>query len=304
MVVDNIFENVSNASNNLDNIQSKLFNVVKLPLFTNMPDFLAPENNFGIYKGSGGKPLSVMGKDFEPLQPNEFLDRIVHTVHECGANLDLGTLDFKEFNKGKNISFSIALPKLDFKNQAGFRDETHNRLTFSTSYDGSKSSEISLYTWRQVCSNGMMGWGLTSVLKGKNTLGGKAKILTYCDEAVKIITSAKSYNERLLVADKVKVTKSQIEAFKLQLLGYNDATALEGEKPQTKRLNILNRINETIELEFTRAGQTAFGLLNGVTNYTNPEANTSKTISDEEFIRFGNGAKLNALAQKLVFEMN
>jgi hypothetical protein len=304
MILDSIFDQINNASNNLEEVQKQLFNVVKLPLFSNVPDFQAPENTFGVYKSSGGKPLSVMGKDFTPLQPQEFLDRIVYTVHECGANLDLSTLDFKEFNAGKNIAFSIALPKLDFKNQAGFRDETHNRLTFSTSYDGSKSSEISLYTWRKVCSNGMMGWGLTAMLKGKNTIGGKAKILTYCDEAVKIITSAKSYNERILVMDKVKVTKQQIEAFKFNLLGYNSESLLTSEKSETKRINILNRINETIELEFTRAGQTAFGLLNGITNYTNHEANGSKTISDEEYIRFGNGSKLNNLAQKLVFEMN
>lgn len=304
MNVDNILGSITDASNRLQEVENKLFNVVKVPLFTNIPDFKAPENTFGIYKGSGGSPLSVMGKDFTPMQPKEFLDSIVNTVYECGANLDLNTLEFKEFKGGRQIEFSIKLEPLAFTNNAGKYDETQNRLTFSTSYDGSKSNMISLYTWRQICSNGMMGWGMDSVLKGKNTIGGKAKILTYCDEVVKIITETNDYNIRMQQLDKVQINPAQVEAFKLKLLGYNKETLLQSEKSQTKKLNILDKINESIELEFSRTGATAFGLLQGVTHYTNHVANNSTTISDEEYIRFYQGAKLNDEAQKLVFAMN
>lgn len=304
MQIDNILNGISSASNNLEAIENKLYNVVKVPLFTNIPDFKAPENTFGIYKGSGGSPLSVMGKDFTPMQPKEFLDSIVKTVYECDANLDLSTLEFREFKGGRQIEFSIKLEPLAFINNAGKYDETQNKLTFSTSYDGSKSNMISLYTWRQICSNGMMGWGMDSVLKGKNTIGGKAKILTYCDEVVKIITETNDFNIRMQRLDKVKINPAQVEAFKLKLLGYNKETVLNSDKTQTKKMNILDKINESIELEFSRTGATAFGLLQGVTHYTNHEANSSKTISNEEYIRFYKGAELNDKAQKLVFEMN
>ncbi len=303
MNADEIFSNVTGAQANLEAVENKIFDVVKLQLHPNIEGFKSPKS-YGIYKGTGGDALGVMGEQFVPMQPKEFLDSIVHTVHECGANLDLNTLDFQEFKGGQQIAFTIDLPKLDFTNQAGFNDLTHNKLTFSTSYDGSKSNTISLYTWRQVCSNGMMGWGLTSVLKGKNTIGGKAKVLTYCNEVVKLVTEAKTYGERLQGLDKIKVNPAQIEAFKLKLLGYNAQSLAGSDKAETKKLNILDRINESIALEFERTGATAFGLLQGITYYTNHEANSSKTITDEEFIRFGNGAKLNDKAQELVFAMN
>src|SRR5690606_34951240 len=106
----------------------------------------------------------------------------------------------------------------------GRYDETQNKLTFSTSFDGSKSNTISLYTWRQICSNGMMGWGMESVLKGKNTVGGKAKILAYCDEVVKIIDETQRFNQRLQYMDTITLKKADVEQFKLSLLGFNEAT--------------------------------------------------------------------------------
>lgn len=305
MTTDNILGNITGDANNLADVESKLFGIKKLPLYTNVADFKPPKETFGIYKDTGGNALSVMGKQFEPMQPREFLDSIVNTVHECGANLDLNTLEFKEFNGGRQIEFSIKLEPLAFTNKAGKYDETQNRLTFSTSYDGSKSNTISLYTFRQICTNGMMGWGMDSALKGKNTIGGKSKILLYCSEVVKIITETQDFNARMLGLNEIKIDAKKIEQFKKDLLGYNKETLSQKDGNITKASNILDRINESIELEFSRTGETAYGLLQGITHYTNHVANTSTTISDEEFIRYHNGAKLNALAQKLVFaELN
>lgn len=300
MNTNDILQSAGATEAHLESIRAKFFEVIKLQLHPNIEGFNSPEA-FGIYKGTGGMALSVMGKDFVPMQQREFLDSIIHTVFECGADLDLETLEFNEYKGGRQIEFSIALQPLAFVNKAGNFDETRNRLTFATSYDGSKSNTIALYTYRQICSNGMMGWGMESVLKGKNTAGGKEKILTYCDEVVKIVAEAKAFNERLQGLNLREVGKAEVEAFKLKLLGYNKESLAKSEKPETKKQNILDRINESIELEFERTGETAFGLLQGVTHYTNHVANSSKTITDEEYIRFYQGAKLNDKAQELIF---
>lgn len=291
---------LNSTEKHLKAIEARFFEVVKVQLHPNIEGFISPDN-YGVYKGTGGEALSVMGKDFVPMQQKEFMDSIIHTVFECGSDLDLETLEFKEFKGGRQIEFSISLAPLDFENSMGLRDVTENRLTFSTSYDGSKSSAISLYTVRQVCSNGMMGWGMETVLKGKNTAGGKSKILTYCDEVMHIVEEVKKFNIKMKQLDIQKVGKAEVEAFKLKLLGYNKETLAKSEKNETKKLNILDKINESIELEFARTGETKFGLLQGITHYTNHVANNSKTITDEEFIRFYNGAKMNDKAQELVF---
>jgi len=311
---------MNSTAKHLEAIEAKFFEVIKVQLHPNIEGFNSPDN-YGIYKGTGGDALSVMGKDFVPMQQREFMDSIIHTVFECGSDLDLETLEFKEFKGGRQIEFSISLAPLDFENTMGLRDVTENKLTFSTSYDGSKSSAISLYTVRQICSNGMMGWGMETVLKGKNTQGGKNKILTYCDEVMHIVEEVKKFNIKMRELDIQKVGKAEVEAFKLKLLGYNKESLLskpkrlvkkvdkktgvesivEDANQDSKKFAILDRINESIELEFSRTGETKFGLLQGITHYTNHVANGSKTVTDEEYIRFYAGAKMNDMAQQLVF---
>jgi hypothetical protein len=74
-------------------------------------------------------------------------------------------------------------------------------------------------------------------------------------------------------------------------------------KNVTRRMTILETLETAIALEFERTGITAFGLLQGATYYTNHLANSSKKISNDEYIRNFQGAKTNDKAQELVFAM-
>lgn len=322
--LENVLGNINSTKNNLELVEKKLFEVVKVPLLARPnwtirqflqnpksifidwlrnPFYKAPVELYGVYKTKGGNALGVMGSQFVPMQPREFYDNIVATVHEFGADLDLDTLKFKEYCGGSKIEFSIKMHPLSFKNDKGLNDITNLEVTFSTSYDGSKSNVISLYTERLVCTNGMVANKLQGTLKGRNTISGKAKILSYSKELAEIVNGANEFKEKMEALDKVKVSKEQIEAFKMSLLGYNKASLLASEKPETRKYNILEELDKAINIEFERTGQTAFGLLQGVTYYTNHIANTSKTISDAEYIRFNQGFKTNEKAQEILFEL-
>jgi hypothetical protein len=305
MTTENILALVGQTSAHLEQVKSQLFEVVKIPLTTGNDKFKSIET-YGVYKSTGGNPLSLektRGKDFVPMQPIEFYDNILQTVHECGADLDLDTLTFKEFCGGSKIEFKIKMHPLSFKNDKGIEDITNIWLTFTTSYDGSKANVISLYTERLVCLNGMVRSKLEGALKGRNTINGKAKILSYCDEVAQIVNSASEFKNQLIELDKVKPTKQQIEKFKLDLLGYNSATLLASEKNDAQKHKILESLETSIALEFERTGETAFGLLQGVTYYTNHVANGGKKHTNEEYIRYMQGAKTNDKAQDLIFEM-
>lgn len=303
--IDNIFGQVSQTEKHLANVEASLFEVVKLPFgLIDMPSFFkAPKDAFGHYKSNGGECIGKVGKDSTAMQPKEFFDNIISTVHEFGADLDLNTLKFKEWLGGSKIEFSIKMHPISFKNNKGIDDITNMEVTFSTSYDGSKSNVISLYTERLVCTNGMVANKLQGTLKGRNTIGGKAKILSYAKELAQIINGANEFKEKMEALDKIKVSKAQIEAFKKSLLGYNSDSLLASDKPETKKYNILEKLENSIQLEFDRTGETAFGLLQGVTHYTNHIANNSKKVSNQEYIRFNQGFKTNAKAQELLFAL-
>jgi hypothetical protein len=245
------------------------------------------------------------------MQPNDFLENIIETVRDFGANLDLNTLQFNEFCGGSKIEFRIKMHPLSFKNNKGLQDITNLEVTFSTSYDGSKSSTISLYTERLVCLNGMVRSSLEGVLKGRNTIGGKAKILSYASEVAQLVEMTEGFKEQMQKLDKIKLTKKQVEAFKLSLLGYNYQTLSESDKAEhhkKQQYEILDLLDKGIQIEFERTGQTAFGLLQGVTYYTNHLASRSGVAtkiepSREEYIRFNQGAKTNEKAQDLLFAL-
>ena len=271
---------------------------------------IAPAGKFGIYKLTGGHCLGVMGNDFNPMQPIEFFETIISTVQDFNADLDLNTLQFKEFCKGSKIEFSICMLPLEFKNTCNVNDVTNMELTFSTSYDGTKSNVITLYTHRLVCSNGMVAKENEGYIKGRNTKNGKAKVLTFVEEIAYIINSAKNFREQMEALDKQPVTKAQIEEYKFKLFGYNkesldnDIDEVTGEvKANTTKHSFIDVVDEAFEEELKRTGYTKFGLLQGATNYSNHYSNRSEQISQEEFIRFFQGAKINDKAQELIFEM-
>jgi hypothetical protein len=49
------------------------------------------------------------------MQQQEFLDNILSTIHEFGADLDLETLQFKTLSEGAKIEFSVKMHPISFK---------------------------------------------------------------------------------------------------------------------------------------------------------------------------------------------
>ncbi len=271
--------------------------------------FLPPSGKFGVYKTTGGNCLGTMGNDFTPMQPIEFFDSIIATVQEYGADLDLNTLKFKQFCNGSKIEFSIKMYPISFKNNKGLQDITNLELTFSTSYDGTKSNVISLYTERLVCMNGMVAKGIEGYIKGRNTVNGKTKVLTFVEEIATIINSTKEFKKQMVELNKKKVTKQQIEEFKLKMFGYNKETLNNDKNDEgvmnanTAKHTFIDIVDEAFAEELARTGDTLFGLLQGATNYSNHYAIRPEQISQEEYIRFFQGSKTNDKAQEIVFEM-
>ena len=172
---------------------------------------------------------------------------------------------------------------------------------------------ISLYTERLVCTNGMVANNLEGSLKGRNTKGGKLKILSYSEEIAKIVNGMKDFKEKMIELDKRKLTYQEIETLKFKIFGFNAESenikkAKMKNPTKSKNEALLEKIEESIKLEFYRTGQTAYGLLQGITHYTNhvanvKEGNKKQKFSNSEYIRFNQGVKTNNKAQEVLFDL-
>jgi hypothetical protein len=83
----------------------------------------------------------------------------------------------------------------------------------------------------------------------------------------------------------------------MKTIGYNEAIRSE---LGTAKQNILNNVQESIALEFSRTGSTLWGLVNGITHYTN---HVARTDDRNDYLLVGGGLKLNDTAQKVALEM-
>ena len=84
-----------NITNPIASIESKLFNVVEHQLIPNTNDgnFENPTVR-GLYKGTGGAPLGVLGKNFNVIQPKVLFDNLIKCVGEI-KDLNVDSLSYR-----------------------------------------------------------------------------------------------------------------------------------------------------------------------------------------------------------------
>ena len=282
-------------------LEAKLFNVVDVPVEppTHLVDQFGmpldcdnPKTQL-VYRTDTGQHLGTTRNSYKSLQPTEFLDAVWKSL--SGTGVDLGKIEYKDW--GNRIAFRVPLGKKGFRNSAGEWDERDNFLEFRTGFGGSAQTSVGTYEYRQICTNGMMGWDFTRAFASKHTTRMNAKALHYIGEIHKVLQNIDKVDELYESLDKIKITSKQVDEFARTMVGVDlDAKRDEIPKKTWKRLEGLL---ESLDIELPRSGSTAYGLLQGATHYTNH----NHSLASNEFVSVGTGAKFNSKAQSLVLDM-
>lgn len=284
---------VSNA--NVARIESQLFNVVAKPLVVLEDHFFNP-NSFGIYKENGGLPLGVVGKDFMASQPKDLFKALVPCLVD--ANLSLDKLTYQTFKDDAKISFRTPIKMIGFKNLRGEMDESMLYLNLQTGFDGYTKSSMYLTMMRMVCTNGMKAINTEFSVSFKNTKGNAHNISMLCNDVAKSVNQVETIEAMILRLNSVKFDKKSKALFLTKVLGYDVNEPKE--KMHAIRLASLEQIESAIAIEVARTGDTLWGLVNGISYFTN-HLNTAKNQAD--YLYQGGGNLLNMKAQKVALEM-
>lgn len=296
-----ILSNIENEFNNMNEIRDQLFNVIDVavpaPRAKEGVEFQDPKTQL-IYTDKG-KYLGTVGDTYRSIQPSDFLDTIENSVYN--TDFDLSKLSYKERMNGKIISFKLPTNIVAFKNRAGKQEEIELFLNFETGFGGVARTEIGLYSHRFICTNGMKIIDSEVQVGFKHTTNMNLKAINFTEEIMLVASRVQETKKVWKNLDSIEVLSNTEENFKRNLLAIkqNDKFA----DLSTKKQNIYNSLSESIALEFSRTGATAFGLLQGATHYTNHVATGNNGGIDGDFINVANGRKLNDKAQKLVLEM-
>lgn len=299
--MDTLFENIAKGNENVSKIREQLFEVRSIPLHTNIDRFDSPDA-YGIYRADGGKPFGVLGSTFQPQQPTALFDSFVRSLAE-NTNVDLAKLRYVEHKDGARIRFTVPIKKMGFTNLQGKEDETIISLNIQTGFDGFTATSLFLDVYRLVCSNGMKANITEFKSKFRNTIGNVGKIQLLTNDVTKALDKATDLTELIDRLNRVKIDTKRKNEFIEKVLGYS---LKDKEQLTTRKQNILTKIEESMALEISRSGGNLWGLINGITYYTNHEAKDFVTLGDDarqDFIFTQTGESLNNKAIKVALEM-
>jgi hypothetical protein len=288
-----ILDNITASNEKVTKIGQELFNVKPIQLHPNIEGFNSPES-FGIYKTSGGNPLGVVGSQFVPTQPKDLFDPFVECLERNGV--DVGELNYKEFKGGAKIMFTAPVGRVVFKNMKGAEDESIVKMNLFTGYDGHTATSMFLSTYRLICSNGAKAWKTDFAVKYRNTMGNTGKIQMMCDSVLNTLEMMPNLREFMEHMNKVQITPAQVDEYIFKVTGMHKKEYSEYSK---RKQNIFDDINQSVGLEFSRTGESVWGLYNGITHYTNHVASKN----GEEFVMVDSGLEMNNKAQKFALEL-
>lgn len=263
------------------------------------------EDGFFTITNSNGFIHGKVSNENSVVQMTELIDIAYHVNlnHDLNLQFDKAKLNYyKEESIGE---LTIPLGVSSFRTRNGFEDKTNVWLFIKTGFGGVACSEVGIFTKRLVCTNGMEIRHGLSYFKCKHTERMNEKLKTFLGKTLPEFTE--TVQDLTTIAGKLDskdVTDEDIEAFKKDFFSIK-----EGEKISTKKANMMELFNKAIDVEMfgigqpsrkgTGVGQTAWGLLQAATNYTNHK----HPRASAEFVATGTGGTLNAKAEKFVLEL-
>lgn len=284
--IESQFENINTIRQNL--IQPK-----KIQLHSGIDGYDSPDA-YGIYRHTGGKPLGVVGKVFEPMDLNFLLDAVLNSLINCGGNeYDLSKLTYTEYRDGSKIVFSIPSDTIEIKTPLK-GDVYKTSINFVTGFDGGTKTSINFNSFRLVCSNGMKRWKKDLELAFKNTPGNTGKVAMFCKEIAMMANDIQNYKSNLEVIAKKEISAKELEDYITKATGYSP----KQNKEMTSRMrNILDKINQAVAIEQQSTGNTLYSALQGITRYTTHDL----AGGSMESVMFGTAERINKQAHELAF---
>jgi hypothetical protein len=292
----NILNSIEKGASHIEALKSKVIKAKKVQLHSGLEGFESPEA-FGIYRNSGGEPLGVVGKVYEPTDLVLFLDAIHHSVLSSGIDCDLTKLEYKELCGGSKVVFKLPYREFELKTPKK-GDIVRLALEFRTGFDGKTKVSLGFSSLRLWCTNGAKNWQSDLALEMKNTANNQLKLLSFSDTIIRAAAETENYIQLLNQSAKISVSKDQINKFITELTGYNVA---EYNDLTTRKRNILDKVNASIAVEMNNTGGNLFSLLQGVTRYTTHELSKG----DEDTLFFGSASQMSDRAHRMIFaELN
>lgn len=229
-----------------------------------------------IYRSDNKTPLGIVGEDYQPSQPREFLKSQFDLAAQMGGTVvRAGWTD----RRAKAFSCIRLNEQLELPKNLRAKGDPIAAYIYSTDgWDGGSPRASSLFLERLVCSNGMVTRELSSSLWLAHTRAIEERYagawVAFQSEVSKHIADQK---EQFIVLAKARLSESDLKKFLGKLIPG------EGPASEKRREKIEQLFHEGVGIE----GKTKWDALNAVTEYVTHHATYRETkIASAETSRF------------------
>lgn len=275
-------------------ISTQMYDVVKVPNEVYGDIYFQPDT-FTVYKETGGYPLGTVKDRYFPIQPSVLLDAAVDCMSEARVSYD--KLEFHQYKNSSKISFRFPLGTISFKNIRGKEDETELYVNIFNGYNGATKVRMFISTYRLICSNGMKAWRSETVGGFVNAESNQYNAEKFIKNLYKVIDKTETMKEHYEIMNRREINAEETKEFVLKALNLPD---IEYADLSTRAKNNFKDAMDSVELEFERTGTTAYGLLNGITHFTNHK---KRRVNIDEYLMLDSGLLINDRAQRQALQL-
>lgn len=274
---------------------TEILNKTGLNWEVNQKPLFGPEGErtrfFGQFRSDNDACLGVSTDKYEISQNAEVVDLLVNYF---GDNIKIENVNGYSMMDGRRLCITLQQENL-FHNTTAALEQ---KLIIRNSHDGSSPLTIGFQDKVLVCKNGLTRW-MDSKKKVKITH--TQSLRHKLDNFEILYTEFLGFNEAKKQMYERFMSTPVTMSLAMDMIDYinNCDTSVDNFELEysPRKLNLVEKQLECIELETSRQGMNMFGLLQGITNFTTHHLGGRKTQSQrEESSVIGRGYKYNNLA--------
>jgi len=252
---------------------------------------------FSLIKDDLGSPLTIVRSTYDLLQPIEafaFLDSLQSEI-----GFDYQSAGFT--HEGKRLFIQGKLGDFEAPSKQGRKvgDVIDKRIIATTSFDGSKATEIRLEFLRLWCDNGCANWtSENAIAKVKHTFSQRSRLTLAIEQATGIKQIIQNVESDVALLTSRDFTSEQVEAVS-RLVFPNDT-----KQSETARESVLSQFSNERRGAF---GETAWDCFNAFSAWNNHERTLRETkqtsLAESTFRNVGESRAFTSQVRQAIDEV-
>lgn len=239
-------------------------------------------NGYGIFRADNNYCLGLVGGKYTITQNHEVVDMLMNAA---GA-VNIPAVRGGALGMGERIYYQFQLPEVTIGGSKNLR-----YLTGLTAHDGLTKIGFGATNVVVICQNTFFQ-AFKDCEAVKHTPNHKERLVGIIKSLRESMSAEEQVIERMLKLSTTNVPEKIDDDFLFEIIG--------GHLESTRSTNRLNDLKAAMSTEYTSHGNTAYGLFNAVTRFTNHMTTYKDIDAKRKALMFGAGARINQRAFELI----